>query len=166
MSESVFLPIQFPIKKDNNDDLKATVGDKDDNVDLKVTVGDKELTVLPNATTYEKVPASEFKEKSSYEENGQEVYYDKYGNELKTKPNDGEEIFRLRMARNRANINDIIKNFVGNKYFVKKSNESDGYSPDYYGGRKRKQSKYSSKKRSVKSHRLRNSRKRRYSRRR
>jgi hypothetical protein len=164
MSESVFLPIHVPIKKD--DKLKVTVDDKDDNVDLKVTVGDKELTVLITAITYEKVPASEFKEKSPHEENGQELYYDKNGNELKTKPNDSEEIFRRRMLRNRANINDIIKNFVGNKYFVKKSTEPDGYLSDYYGGRKRKQSKYSSKKRSVKSHRLRNSRKRRYSRRR
>ena len=147
MSESVFLPIS-----------------KDDKSEIKVILVEKSIT--PNATTYEKVPASEFKEKSKIEETGQEVYYDKDGNELKTKPKDGEEIFRLRMLRNRANINDIISKFVDNKFFVKKSTEPDGYSSDYYGGRKRKQSKYSSKKRSVKSHRLRNSRKSRYSRRR
>jgi len=146
-SESVFLPI-----------TKNAAGD------LKVTVGDKELTVMPNATTYEKVSASEFKEKSTFEVTGQEVFYDKAGNKLKTKPKDGEEIFRFRRIRNLENINSIINNFVDNKFFVRKSTRLDGYSPDYYGGRKRKQSKYSSKKRSVKSRR--NSRKSRYSRRR
>jgi hypothetical protein len=146
MSESVFLPISI------NDDG-----------DLKVTV---EKSIISNATTYEKVPASKFEEKSNVEETGQEVFYDKDGNELKTNPNDGEEIFRLRRISNRANINDIIEKFVANKFFVRKTTRPDGYSSDYYGGRKRKQSKYSSKKRSVKSHRLRNSRKSRYSRRR
>jgi hypothetical protein len=143
MSESVFLPIT-----------------KNDAGDLKVTV---EKSIISNATTYEKVPANEFEEKSTFEETGQ-VFYDKDGNQLKTKPKDGEEIFRLRVLRNGANINNIIKNFDDNKFFVRKSTETDGYSPDYHGGRKRKQSKYSSKKRSVKSRR--NSRKSRYSRRR
>jgi hypothetical protein len=141
MSESVFLPI-----------TKNAAGD------LKVTV---ENSIIPNATTYEKVSANKFEEKSTFEETGQ-VFYDKDGKQLKTKPKDGEEIFRLRVLRNGANINNIIENFDDNKFFVRKSTEP--YSPDYYGGRKRKQSKYSSKKRSVKSHR--NSRKSRYSRRR
>lgn len=144
MSESVFRPI-----------TKNAEGE------LKVILVEK--SIIPDATTYEKVPASEFEEKPEFEETRQ-VFYDKDGNQLKTKPKDGEEIFRLRRISNRANINDIINNFVDNKFFVKKSTEPDGYSSDYYGGRKRKQSKYSSKKRSVKSRR--NSRKSRYSRRR
>jgi len=138
MSESVFLPI-----------TKNAAGD------LKVTV---ENSIIPNATTYEKVSANEFEENSTFEETGQ-VFYDKDGKQLKTKPNDGEEIFRLNPINN---INQIKRNFDDNKFFVRKSTEHD--SPDYYGGRKRKQSKYSSKKRSVKSRR--NSRKSRYSRRR
>ena len=55
MSKSVFLPI-----------TKNAAGD------LTVTV---EKSIIPDATTYEKVPASEFKEKSKYEETAQEVYY-------------------------------------------------------------------------------------------
>ncbi len=140
MSESVFRPIT-----------------KNAEDELKVTVDDNEKTVTISATTYEKVSASEF------EETGQ-VFYDKDGKQLKTKPNDDEEIFKLSRIRNRENINNIINNFVDNKFFVRKSTRFDGYSSDYYGGRKRKQSKYSSKKRSVKSRR--NSRKSRYSRRR
>ena len=149
MSVSVFLPIT---KKSGDE--------------LKLMVDGKELTVTPDAITYEKVLVSEFTEKDTNIKSKQETYYDKDGNEVKEKPDNDEYIFRLRMVTARANIDDIINNFKDDTFFVKKSTEEDGYSRDYYGGRKRKQSKYSSKKRSVKSRRSRNSRKRRYSRRR
>jgi hypothetical protein len=43
-----------------------------------------EKSIIPDATTYEKVPASEFEEKPEFEETRQ-VFYDKDGNQLKNK---------------------------------------------------------------------------------
>ena len=148
MPEPVFLPIT-----------------KNDENELKV-IAPALQTVLPSATTYEKVPVTDFKLKDKFVESRQVIYYDKDGNEIIKQPTAGDDIFRIRMLSNNDNIQEIRNSFKDDTYFVKKTTRDDLLSWDYSGGRKRKQSKYSSKKRSVKSRRSRNSRKRRYSRRR
>ena len=169
MSEPVFLPITKHGTK-HGTKLKVTaLGIEKPGAVIETLL----QTITPNCPTYEKVRASEFKKKNEFEESAQETYFDKDGNELTIKPQTDDEIFKLRLLTNQVNLNQILDNFKDDTFFVKPyMYKDDGYTPYYHyekdqaGGRKRKQSKYSSKKRSVKSHRLRNSRKRRYSRRR
>lgn len=165
----MFEPVFLPITK-HGTKLKVTaLGIKKTGADIETLL----QTITPDCPTYEKVRASEFKKKNEFEESAQETYFDKDGNELTIKPQTDDEIFKLRLLTNQANLNQILDNFKDDTFFVKKYMYEDGYTPYYRydeevqaGGRKRKQSKYSSKKRSVKSRRIRNSRKRRYSRRR
>ena len=136
MSESVFQPISI------NDD------------DFMVVVEGKKNNIGPGDVIYEKISFDKTNDAHKYaaellESNGLETQT------IKKKIVDGTEFFVVRGNKNQAG-KYVKDNFGDDKFFIKNTK----------GGRKRKQSKYSSKKRSVKSHRLRNSRKRRYSRRR
>ena len=136
MSESVFQPISI------HDD------------DFMVVVEGEKNNIGPGDVIYEKISFDKTNDAHKYaellESNGLETQT------MKKKIVDGTEFFVVRGNKNQAG-KYVKDNFGGDKFFIKNKTK---------GGRKRKQSKYSSKKRSVKSHRLRNSRKRRYSRRR
>ena len=136
MSESVFQPISI-----NDDDF------------MVVVEGEKNI-IGPGDVIYEKILYDKIKDADKYggllESNGLETQT------MKKKIVDGTEFFFVRGNKNQAG-KYVKENFGDDKFFIKNKTK---------GGRKRKQSKYSSKKRSVKSYRIRNSRKRRYSRRR
>lgn len=106
----------------------------------------------PMDVIYEKISYDKTNEAHKYAE-----LFGSNGSEIITKKKDiadGTEFFVVRGNKNQAG-KYVKDHFADNKFFIKNNTN---------GGRKRKQSKYSSKKRSVKSRR--NSRKSRYSRRR
>ena len=113
---------------------------------------------MPNANIYEKFP---YIKKTHEHWNG---LLNSNGNHLDVyNLSEGTSIYYSVGTPN--NRQDIKKDLGNDKYFII-NNKDSYYNASEGGGRKRKQSKYSSKKRSVKSRRSRNSRKRRYSRRR
>ena len=110
------------------------------------------INIGPTDVIYEKISYDKTKEAHKSAE-----LFGSDGSEITTKKNDitnGTEFFVVRGNKNQAG-KYVKDNFDYDKFFIKNNT---------YGGRKRKQSKYSSKKRSVKSRR--HSRKSRYSRRR
>jgi hypothetical protein len=110
------------------------------------------INIGPTDVIYEKISFDKTNDAHKYAE-----LFGSDGSEITTKKKDitdGTEFFVVR--GNKSQAGKYVKdNFDYDKFFIKNNT---------YGGRKRKQSKYSSKKRSVKSRR--NSRKSRYSRRR
>lgn len=144
--------------------LPITLVDDDGRKQLGVTVDGTSFRIMPNANIYEKIPyikkTHQFR-MDLLDSNGKTL-------DVYNLP-EGTPIYYSVGDRNHKQ--DIISNLDIDKYFI--INTDTQYDkPRVYddeqngGGRKRKQSKYSSKKRSVKSRRSRNSRKRRYSRRR
>lgn len=119
-----------------------------------VVVEGEKNNIGPGDVIYEKISFDKTNDAHKYAE-----LFGSDGLEITKKKNDiadGTKFFVVRGNKNQAG-KYVKENFGDDKFFIKNKTK---------GGRKRKQSKYSSKKRSVKSHRLRNSRKRRYSRRR
>jgi hypothetical protein len=149
--------------------LPITLVDDNGDTQLGVTVDGTPYPIMPDTLIYEQLPYT--KKTHQYWDN----LYDSNGKPLARfpLPTEGTSVYYSIGNRNQR---QDIKNDLGNgKYFIINSdgnydkpririyNDADIATS---GGRKRKQSKYSSKKRSIKSRRRRNSRKRRYSRRR
>ena len=143
--------------------LPITLVDDNGNTQLGVTVP-VSYPIMPDTLIYQQLPYT--KKTHQYWND----LYDSNGKPLERfpLPNDGTPVYYS--IGNRNQRQDIKNNLGTGKYFII---NSDGnydkpriYNDNITGGRKRKQSKYSSKKRSIKSRRRRNSRKRRYSRRR
>jgi hypothetical protein len=143
--------------------LPITLVDDNGNTQLGVTVP-VSYPIMPDTLIYEQLPYT--KKTHQYWDN----LYDSNGKLLAMSPlpTDGTPVYYSVGSRNQR---QDIKNDLGTgKYFIINSDSNYDmprkYNVNITGGRKRKQSKYSSKKRSIKSRRRRNSGKRRYSRRR
>ena len=147
MAEPYFIPI-------------TRLADEDGYSYFKVSVNGKEMNITPTAIIYEKIIYDH-----NIPEHNAELY-DSQGEGIykRNAKLNGQTLFILHGNKNQM-FKYVTSNFGDDKFFI--NNHPTNYEEPTQGGRKRKRStrKIPSKKRSIKSRRGRNSRKRNYSRR-